>query len=190
MWLLAIFILVPMIEIALFIQVGSIIGLWPTLLIVLLSAIIGTMLMRSQGARAWNEVQHSFSDMRDPSRPLAHGMMILIAGMLLLTPGFFTDTIGLLLLIPGVRDAVIRGVARNIQVRNIDTGSWSGQYKPGQQANEPPRHQTHGRPPHENGTIIDGEYIIEDEEAPNRPTPPDVEPESKPYRGNSGWTRH
>merc|ERR1711974_332073 len=81
------FLAVPIIEIALFIQVGGLIGLWPTLAIVVLTAIIGTGLMRSQGAQAWREIQSSFGEMRDPTRPLAHGVMILMAGMLLLTPG-------------------------------------------------------------------------------------------------------
>ncbi|MGR3522734.1 MAG: FxsA family protein, partial [Paracoccus sp. (in: a-proteobacteria)] len=87
MWLFVLFVAIPLIEIALFIQVGGLIGLWPTLGIVLLTAVAGTALMRSQGARAWAEVQRSFAELRDPSRPLAHGVMILMAGMLLLTPG-------------------------------------------------------------------------------------------------------
>ncbi|WP_265502305.1 FxsA family protein [Paracoccus beibuensis] len=179
MRLLVLFLAVPIIEIALFIQVGGLIGLWPTLAIVILTAIAGTALMRSQGAHAWAEVQRSFSEMRDPTRPLAHGVMILVAGMLLLTPGFFTDSLGLLLLIPGVRDAVMRQVARHVTVTNVGAGASM-------------RREAH-RPPYADG-VIDGEYIVTEEDRTAR-APVDLPPEldddtpRRPGRG-SGWTRH
>ncbi len=94
MWLLIAFIAVPLIEIALFIQVGGFIGLWPTLLIVIATAIAGTYLVRSQGRMALSQLQRSFNDLRDPTEPLVHGAMILFSGALLLTPGFFTDAVG------------------------------------------------------------------------------------------------
>lgn len=180
MWLFWLFVAVPIIEIALFIQVGGLIGLWPTLAIVVLTAILGSTLMRSQGTHAWGEVQRSFNEMRDPTRPLAHGVMILVAGMLLLTPGFFTDTLGLLLLIPAVRDAVMRYVSQRVQVTRVEMGTM--------------RREPH-RPPYGDG-VIDGDYVVEDDD--RRParsqTPPDV-PSDLPddpsdRRGNSGWTRH
>lgn len=173
MWLLAFFVIIPIIEIALFIQVGGIIGLWPTLGIVLLTAIAGTSLMRSQGAHAWLEVQRSFAEMRDPSRPLAHGVMILIAGMLLLTPGFFTDTLGVLLLIPGVRNVVMRQIAKRVHVTRV--------------GGERPK-ETH-RPPYNDG-VIDGDYTVDDEPSHKKPVPPDMESLENPPKGNSGWTRH
>jgi UPF0716 protein FxsA len=181
MWLFWLFIAVPIIEIALFIQVGGLIGLWPTLALVLLSAVAGTAVMRSQGAHAWMEVQRSFAELRDPSRPLAHGAMILFAGMLLLTPGFFTDTCGLLLLIPPVRDRVIRYVSRRIQVTPFGMSAGGA------------RRETH-RPPYGDG-VIDGDYVVEDEPVTHQPrTPPDLPPELPDdetiRRGNSGWTRH
>ena len=79
MRLIAMFLVVPIIEIALFIQVGGLIGLWPTLALVLLSAVAGVAIMRSQGARAGMQIQRSLAEMRDPSRPLAHGAMIIAA---------------------------------------------------------------------------------------------------------------
>ncbi|MCA8869650.1 MAG: FxsA family protein [Rhodobacteraceae bacterium] len=113
MWLFLLFVMVPIIEIALFIQVGGAIGLWPTLAIVVLTAIIGTALMRAQGVMALNRLQQAIADGGDPGTPLIEGAMILVAGVLLLTPGFFTDTVGLLLLLPPVRMALIRwGSAR------------------------------------------------------------------------------
>ena len=95
MWLFALFLTVPLIEIALFISIGGAIGLFPTLAIVVLTAILGTVLVRSQGAMALARLRASFNDLQDPTEPLVHGAMILFSGALLLTPGFFTDTVGL-----------------------------------------------------------------------------------------------
>ena len=108
MRLLIAFIAVPLIEIGLFIQVGDAIGLWPTLLVVLLTAIAGTALVRSQGAQVLSALQGSFQAMKDPTEPLAHGAMILFAGALLLTPGFFTDALGFLCLVPALRARALR----------------------------------------------------------------------------------
>jgi UPF0716 protein FxsA len=121
MWLLIAFIAVPLIEIGLFIQVGGAIGLWPTLLIVLITAVLGTFLVRTQGAMALGQLRSSFSDMRDPTEPLVHGAMILFAGALLLTPGFFTDAVGFSLLIPGVRSAAYRYIRARVNVQGFGT---------------------------------------------------------------------
>ncbi|TDL78329.1 FxsA family protein [Palleronia sediminis] len=123
MWLLAAFILIPLIEIGLFIQVGGAIGLWPTLLIVVLTAIVGTSLVRSQGAAAMSDLRRSMNELRDPSEPLANGAMILAAGLLLLTPGFFTDAVGLSLLIPGVRRYIFREARKRIRVQTFTYGT-------------------------------------------------------------------
>lgn len=112
MWLFFLFVAVPIIEIALFIQVGGAIGLLPTLAIVVATALIGTALMRSQGLAILAEVQAQLARGQDPARALVHGALILVAGVLLLTPGFFTDTMGILLLVPPVREALIRHGAR------------------------------------------------------------------------------
>ena len=147
MWLLLVFLAVPLIEIALFIQVGGLIGLWPTLGIVVLTAIAGTALVRSQGMSELNRLRSSFSDLRDPTEPLAHGAMILFAGALLLTPGFFTDAVGLALLAPPVRRAVLRYIRARIKVESFEYGV-------------PPR-----RP---DPDIIEGEW--EEVTPPHRPT--------------------
>ena len=118
MWLLLAFIAVPMIEIALFIRVGGIIGLWWTLLIVLATAVAGSYLVRNQGLRELSNLQRSFSELKDPTEPLANGAMILFAGALLLTPGFFTDVVGLSLLVPSVRRAAFLW-ARSSEERRV-----------------------------------------------------------------------
>ena len=120
MRLLIIFITVPLIEIGLFIQVGDKIGLWPTLLIVLITAITGTWLVRSQGAQTLVNLQGSFQNMKDPTEPLAHGALILFAGALLLTPGFFTDSVGFLLLFPPFRMFVMQSIRSKLKTSNIN----------------------------------------------------------------------
>ena len=122
MRLFMLFLLVPIIEIALFIQVGGLIGLWPTLAIVILTAVAGTYLLRSQGSAVLRQLRGSFEDLRDPSEPLAHGAMILFAGALLLTPGFFTDAVGLALMVPGIRGRIIGFVRKRIVVEEIHYG--------------------------------------------------------------------
>jgi UPF0716 protein FxsA len=167
MWLFALFLAVPLIEIALFIQVGGFIGLWPTLGIVIITAILGTWLVRAQGIAAMTQLRGSFSELRDPTEPLAHGAMILFSGALLLTPGFFTDALGFALLVPAVRTAVFAYLRKRIKVQSFDMGRQ-------QSPNMRGAHQD----PHRGGaTIIEGEYE-------------DVSRTKQPTQGNSGWTRH
>lgn len=160
MWLFLAFLAVPLIEIALFIQIGGAIGLWPTLAVVVLTAVLGTWLVRSQGALALGQLRGSFSRLDDPTEPLAHGAMILVAGALLLTPGFFTDGVGFALLMPPVRSAVFGYLRKRIHVQSFDMGSASG--------------ASH---PHTSKDVIEGEF----KEVPiNEETP----------EGPSGWTKH
>ncbi|MCY3880298.1 MAG: FxsA family protein [Rhodobacteraceae bacterium] len=99
---------VPIVEIALFVQLGGAIGLFATLLIVVLTAVIGAWLLRSQGLRIFVELRRAVHQGGDPSEPILHGLMVFSAGLLLLTPGFFTDAVGLALLTPSVRRGLIR----------------------------------------------------------------------------------
>jgi len=161
MWLLIAFIAVPMIEIALFIQVGGFIGIWWTLLIVLTTAVAGSYLVRNQGLRELANLQRSFSELDDPTEPLANGAMILFAGALLLTPGFFTDAVGLSFLVPSVRRAAFVWAKSNIKVHNFEMG---------QQGPAP------GQPP-SGDRVIDAEYE-------------DVTPQKNRPDGPSEWTRH
>lgn len=123
MWLLLAFIAIPLIEIGLFIQVGGLIGLWPTLGIVFATAVLGTYLVRSQGLAALGRLQSSFNELRDPTEPLVHGAMILFSGALLLTPGFFTDAVGFALLVPGFRTLLFRFLATRVKVAAFSTGA-------------------------------------------------------------------
>lgn len=165
MWLLIAFIAVPLIEIALFIQVGGWIGLWPTLLIVLVTAFLGSYLVRSQGLREIANLRGSFQDLRDPTEPLANGAMILFAGALLLTPGFFTDAVGFSLLLPPVRAVVFQQIRSRMKVASFTMGP--GQ--PNQQA-----HPSQSSSPQD--SVIDGEFE-------------DVTRPDNGRKGPSGWTQ-
>ena len=126
MWVLLAFVAVPLIEIGLFIKVGGWLTLWPTLGIVLLTWIIGTFLVRQQGLKVLGELRKSMSTMRDPLSPLAHGAMILFAGALLLTPGFFTDAVGFALLAPPLRRAIVAILASRITAASFTTSRATG----------------------------------------------------------------
>lgn len=168
--LVLIFVVVPLIEISLFITIGGAIGLGPTLAIVIGTAILGSWLMRREGARALGDVQRAFVEFREPTTPLAHGALILVAGVLLISPGFFTDTLGLLLLIPPVRDAVLRRTGRRIMSR-VRTGFAA---RPGEAA--PHRY---GR-----GVVIDAEFV---ETAEAEPRAPDRDAQDRRPGPPSGW---
>lgn len=186
MWFFLAFLAVPLIEIALFIQVGSLIGLWPTLGIVILTAVLGTYLMRSQGALAMANVRRSFSDLDDPTEPLAHGAMILIAGVLLLTPGFFTDACGFALLTPPVRMAVFGYVRARVNVQGFRMGGGArGSSRTGPSRTGPSKP---GRV-----DVIDGEFEeIDTSSGPTTSGPSNSDPADPkgPTPHGSGWTRH
>lgn len=113
--LLAAFIAVPLIEIALFIEIGGAIGLWPTLAVVVATAIAGSGLLRYQGTATLASARRQLDNNVLPARELFDGVCLLFAGALLLTPGFFTDTFGLLLFVPAVRNALRRLLARYVE---------------------------------------------------------------------------
>ncbi|MDA5092993.1 FxsA family protein [Aliiroseovarius sp. KMU-50] len=169
MWLFALFIAVPLIEIALFIQVGGAIGLWPTLLIVVLTAVIGTQLMRAQGAMAMQDLQKSFGQLQDPTEPLAHGAMILFSGALLLTPGFFTDAVGFALLIPAFRRAAFKWAKSRVKVQSFTMGQGTD----GQ--------TTYREYRSDEEDVIDGDFTD---------VSPDQRPTHQVEKGPSGWTKH
>ena len=101
--LLIAFLAVPIIEIYLFFQVGGIIGAGWTILIVIATAIIGATLLRQQGLATWTRLNQSIAQGQLPPTVLVEGILLLLSGAFLLTPGFFTDAIGFLFLMPPVR---------------------------------------------------------------------------------------
>jgi len=115
--LLAAFIGVPLLEIAVFIRVGGIIGLWPTLATVILTAMAGTWCLRAQGLATLARARAQLDRGALPARELFDGACLLIAGVLLLTPGFVTDGAGFLLFLPPVREFLRGLLARHLQGR-------------------------------------------------------------------------
>jgi UPF0716 protein FxsA len=107
-WLFFGFLFVSLLEIVLLATVGRWIGLWPTIGLVILSAFIGSWLVAQQGRSTWLALRTDVANGSMPTVPIVHGAMILVAGALLLTPGFLTDGIGLLLLVPSVREFLRR----------------------------------------------------------------------------------
>ncbi|HYF73818.1 MAG TPA: FxsA family protein [Nocardioides sp.] len=101
--LVALFIGMPLLEIYVLVQVGQVIGAWWTILLLVLDSILGTLLIRHEGARAWRALRDAIGSGRMPARELADGALILVGGTLMLAPGFVTDAFGVLLILPMTR---------------------------------------------------------------------------------------
>jgi UPF0716 protein FxsA len=108
------FIGVPLVEIAVFIEIGGILGLWPTLGVVIGTAIVGTTLLRHQGMATLGRARSILEAGRIPMAEVFDGVCLLLAGALLLTPGFVTDLAGLLLFVPALRSALRLALARHL----------------------------------------------------------------------------
>jgi UPF0716 protein FxsA len=131
--LVLLFIVVPIAELYVIIRVGELIGLWPTLALLLADAVLGSMLLRHQGRSAWRRFNEAIAAGRFPGKEVVDGVLIVIGGTLLLTPGFISDIVGLLLLIPPSR-AVIRRVLRRVAIGRfavIGFGSGRGPFGSG-----------------------------------------------------------
>lgn len=122
--LLALFVLLPLVELALLIQVGRWIGLGGTLAIVLATGFLGAALARRQGLRAWLAIQAELRAGLMPAGALLDGLLILIGGIVLLTPGILTDLAGFALLIPATRNLLKRSLRRRFE-RAIERGDAS-----------------------------------------------------------------
>jgi len=157
------FIAVPLIEIALFIQIGSLIGLWPTLITVIATAIIGTWLLRQQGISVLQQAQEANARNELPVESIIHGVFLLAAGLLMLTPGFFTDAIGFLLLVPPLRLKIAYGIWDRIKdhVHVVNPG---GSQQTGGFDNNPR--------PSSAGPVIEGEIVVEEDPTSQMDVPP------------------
>jgi UPF0716 protein FxsA len=140
--LIVLFIIVPIAELALLIQVGSWIGFWPTLALLVLDAVLGSMLMRSQGRAAWRRFNEAIAEGRAPAREALDGVLVIFGGALLLTPGFITDIFGLLFLIPPTRVLVRRLIVRRATLRMMRVAT-------------PPGRDGRGRARDVDGTAVD-----------------------------------
>ena len=116
--LVALFIVVPIVEIWVIIQIGSLIGVLPTIALLIADALLGSLLLRHQGRGAWRRFNEALAAHRFPGREVADGLLIAIGGTLLLTPGFVTDIAGLIFLIPPTR-AIVRRLMRGYVTRRF-----------------------------------------------------------------------
>ncbi|WP_319535689.1 FxsA family protein [uncultured Vibrio sp.] len=158
--LLLAFIFVPIIEIGLFIQVGGFLGLWPTIALVLITAVVGASLVRSQGIQTLMSVQGRLEQGEIPAQQIFEGVMLAVAGVLLLTPGFMTDALGMLVLLPAPRAAIARYLMSKMVVKTVH-GGFSGQQGPFD--DEPFRRgpfDSHS----DNGNTFEGEYERKDDD--------------------------
>ena len=114
-----IFIGIPIIEVILFIKVGKYIGLWNTIFIIIVTGVIGAILVKSQGITILNKALGEIKSNKIPIFSIFEGIAILIAGAFLLTPGFLTDTLGCILLIPKTRNLIISYITTHLKKRTV-----------------------------------------------------------------------
>jgi UPF0716 protein FxsA len=149
--LLVLFIVVPIAELAVIIQIGQAIGVLPTIALLIVDSVLGTLLMRAQGRAAWRRFSEAVQTGRPPAREVLDGALVLLGGALLLTPGFLTDILGLALLLPPSR-AVVRGVLARRLLRRMTsslTSAAAGAGAPGSTRRRP------GGPADVEGTAVD-----------------------------------
>lgn len=146
-WLVVLMlVVVPLAEIYVLIQVGQVIGPWWTILLLVVDSIIGGWLIRREGGRAWRALNGAIGSGRMPTREIADGALILIGGTLMLSPGFVTDAVGILLILPVTRP-LFRGVLTGFVARRVVLGAT------GSDAGWP------GRPGGPEGPVVRGDVI-------------------------------
>jgi UPF0716 protein FxsA len=123
--LVLLFIVVPIAELFVIIQVGEWIGVWPTLLLLLLDAVVGSWLLKHEGRAAWRRFNQALAERRVPGKEVADGFLVILGGALLIAPGFLSDIVGILLLIPASR-AIARKVLYRFTVGRVAVVGFPG----------------------------------------------------------------
>jgi UPF0716 protein FxsA len=119
-WLLVTaFVVVPLVEIYVLIQVGQVIGVWWTLLLLIADSIYGGWLIRHEGGRAWQALTNALNSGQMPAKELADAALILVGGTLMLSPGFVTDAMGIVLILPFTRPVARRVLTRVVSKRLV-----------------------------------------------------------------------
>lgn len=147
------FFIIPLIEIYLLIQVGGVIGVLPTILLVVFTAVLGAFLLRQQGLSTLARFQRSMSQGEMPATALLEGVMLLIGGALLMTPGFFTDAIGFACLLPFSRQWLAKTLLKRATVAQFHTQT-------GRFSHTNTQHSTSVQPNRqgEQSSTLEGEY--------------------------------
>jgi UPF0716 protein FxsA len=146
--LVLIFIVVPIAEIYVIIQVGEAIGVVPTIALLIADALLGSMLLRQQGRAAWIRFNRALAENRLPHKEVFDGVLIIFGGALLITPGFLTDILGLILLIPPTR-ALVRAIASRRVRRRLAMGGGATVWTFGRSQGPPRRPRPAGGPEQE-----------------------------------------
>jgi UPF0716 protein FxsA len=155
--LLLVFAAIPFLEIALMIKVGQGIGFWPTLLLIVVSAMVGTYVIYEQGFQVLRRTMDAMSRGRPPMGPVLDGFFILMAGLLLIVPGFLTDLLGLVLLVPPLRHRFARWCFRQA-LKSRDVREAAAGARPGPDSRQPGRGPHGSEAPRGDGPVIDGEF--------------------------------
>lgn len=156
LFLLVAFVIVPLIEIYLLVQVGQVIGAGWTILLLIATAAAGTWLIRREGSRAWHALTTALQTGRMPATELADAGLILVGGALMLSPGFVTDAVGIFLILPFTRPVCRRLLAGAVARRLLPTGPPGA---PG--ASRGPNARRPG--PGSTGSVVQGEVVDDDE---------------------------
>ena len=156
-WLLLVaFVVVPLVEIFVLIQVGQVIGPWWTILLLIADSILGTWLIRREGGRAWAALRSAINSGHMPAKELADGALILIGGTLMLSPGFVTDLLGIVLILPFTRPIARRALTGVVTRRLMGAGAAA--YMPRTSPVSGPGNQQ--RPhPDPGGSVVEGEVV-------------------------------
>lgn len=145
--LLILFIAVPVIEIALFIQVGGVLGGWATIALILLTAVVGASLVRNQGLKTLLSLQQRLKSGELPAGEILEGVLLLVAGALLLTPGFLTDFMGMVILFPPARVWIANKLITRLKIKaSQSAGRKSGPFASGGSNDQP------------TGNVFEGEF--------------------------------
>jgi len=155
------FIIIPIVEIFVIMQVGALIGPWPTIAIVILTAWFGAKKVREQGIATLTSVQTKMAQGEMPNDEIIAGVMLLIAGVLLVTPGFVTDAFGLSLLFPTVRAAIAKAAKKHIIINQANVSAhqvYENQANPSSQRHDDIHHNNPKKNNLHHGNIIDGEF--------------------------------
>ncbi|WP_420789383.1 FxsA family protein [Shewanella algae] len=180
-----IFVLIPVVELSVLIRVGEVLGSWNTVALVILTAVVGVSLVRSQGLSTLMSVQKKLAAGEAPGQEIVEGMMLAMAGILLLIPGFVTDLIGLILLTPITRAPLARYFYQRMQLKVVA----GAQFRAGANPFEPPHQRGQG------GDVFEGEFERKADPSDKRPESHQLEEDSpqleedSPQRGENGHQR-
>jgi UPF0716 protein FxsA len=171
-WLVVAFLVVPIVEIYVIIQVGELIGPWPTVALLVVESLFGAWLIKHQGRRAWRLLQDAVASGQLPSRELADAGLVLVGGTLLLTPGFVTDLVGFFFVLPMTRPIARRLLLAYLARRTTVTVARFGPVT----REGPARNGTAG------GRVVPGE-VVRDQPGTGGEPPPDTPGEGPDSRG-------